>query len=293
MKIRFNELTLSRPPEQCYMELYEFRHVVATAVDKLGCRKWIFAKDHSDVGCTLFDVWNYVVSNRADLRSLLSQRDFIILTNFVLTFKPYLEQSKGMYLSDELGRPCSADIESDAADDGMLSVGFDFPRKRNVLQLLKSASGGGCIKEAVCVTRMEHFADDVVRRVIYCNSSSPRILEVEDKGFVSDDHGGKHFVRKFCPGRTLADWKREPWFEDTSDSLRAKFMPGITFNGQEFAAIERKALLEAMRAGRYSEGAIDGFEADLNETIGISRKALTHRVHICLSSRFLHLYPCD
>jgi len=291
MKIRFNDLTINGSPEQCYMELCDFRHVIATVINKTGCRRALFVLNTVHGTCSFFDLKNYLLGNLDVLRASMPQHDFVVLRDFIVTFPIHPEASNDRcYLSNELGQACPAEMESAATDDGALTVGFDFPRGRYVLHALKmSESNVAHEKETVCVTRMEHFDDDIVKRVLYCNASA----DLPEKGFVSDDHGNKHFLLQGRCGKGVSDWVRERRFIDAEENLKSKFLPGIKFGVGDYCDYERKALHLAMQDGHYSEAAIDGSEVDLAVPIGVSRQKLTSRVHLCLRSRTLHLYPCD
>lgn len=242
MKLRFNDLTLSRSPADCIRDLIAFAPVYAAVRTRLNLDSRVYATWESATGCTLGDVFRYVARNRAALEKILSQKEAFVLTNIVSIVLIEKDSCASSFATDELGREVEAAEEALASGEGMLSIGLDYPQGREPVQTLRDKNGVLSERQAVCVTRRGHLAEDVFKRIAFCHA--------------------------------------------------AKFRPGVMFGNPRCQEYERLALLDAMKAGKYTEDKIDDHEATLDEVVGVSLACPTKRIHICLLSRFLHLYPC-
>lgn len=154
-------------------------------------------------------------------------------------------------------------------------------------EIVESYDFGGVSRQVVKISKYAHLKDDAVCRVLYCNH--PEVNDnSSNKGYVSLSRGDKHF---------LDTNNAESWVEDTDEITKgygkkvSKFRPGITWESEDYKKLERSALLDAMRKGKYSLERMKGHVYTHGEDVGASDGERTHKVCVDTSNRDVHLYP--
>ena len=104
-------------------------------------------------------------------------------------------------------------------------------------------------------------------------------------GYSSVCHGMKHF------GANGEDWVVATDRDSGHDGNFAKFAPGLQFGSPEYKRLEIDALLDAFRAGRYSERMIDGYLFDAKRVIGASVGELVSVIKVYFSQGCIHVRP--
>ncbi len=154
-------------------------------------------------------------------------------------------------------------------------------------ETVASHDHNGGNREVVVFSKTEHLHDDAVCRVLYCNH--PKVTKnINNKGYVSQAHHNKHF---------LDTNNANCWVEDT-DKINSgygkkvsKFIPGITYESEDYKKLECSALLDAMRNGKYSLERTRKHIFSANQEIGASNGEMTHKICIDTCNRDVHLYP--
>lgn len=164
-----------------------------------------------------------------------------------------------------------------------------FALLKDVDETVVSHSHDGDNREVVICSEVGHLQDNAVCCVLYCNH--PEVPDnFKHKGYESRSHDNKHFLD--TKGTTS-------WIKDTNSvnpgykEKVSKFCPGIVWGEDRYNAIERFALIDAMKEGKYSLENMAGHVYTNDTEIGASHGAMTRKVYLDINARNrdVHMYP--
>ena len=192
-------------------------------------------------------------------------------------------------LANELATGFVAAAEPDVCHAASCNASLVWVLLKEVGAVVVQYAKDGDSREVVKVSNADHLKDDAVCRVLYCNR--PDVLENSaNKGYVSQSHGNKHFLDT----NGMASWIKD------TDSVNpgykqkvSKFCPGIVWGEDRYNAIERFALIDAMKGGKYSLENMAGHIYTHDTAIGASHGAMTRKVCLDINARNrdVHMYP--
>ena len=160
---------------------------------------------------------------------------------------------------------------------------------KKVDETVVSHNHDGEKREVVICSEVGHLQDNAVCCVLYCNHPEVPNNSIH-KGYESRSHDNKHF---------LDTNGTASWIKDT-DSVNpgykqkvSKFCPGIVWGEDRYNAIERFALIDAMKGGKYSLENMAGHIYTNDTAIGASHGAMTRKVCLDINARNrdVHMYP--
>ena len=264
MTVYFNHFSFGTSPDSNLRALYAFRELWGQVSKRSASKvlvRWFSQGQASGAG-TIDGLRTYFYARQDELRERLGASVVGALSQL---------------LTHVFVGSVSEDPRDVASRAGTLCIGVDI-RSQDVVQDM-----GAC--EFVNVTTIAGLEDHAACRVLYCNE--PQIgINRDKKGFVSDPHKWKHF---HASGAS--------WVESTKrngggpDGAYAKFNPALVYLSDEYAELERTALLDAMKSGKYSEERISSHLCDVGHLIGASAGEEVSVVKVYMSGNTLHIRP--
>lgn len=265
MTVYFNHFSFGMSPDGNLRALYAFRELWGRVSNRSASKvlvRW-FAQGQTLGGVTIDGLRAYFYTRQDELRRELGASVVGALSQL---------------LTHVFVGSVSSDPRDEASRTGMLCVGVDIVPQVGVVQSIGA-------REFVNVTTIAGLEDTAACRVFYCNEPQLGVNRAK-RGFVSDPHQWKHF---HASGAS--------WVESTKragggqDGAYAKFNPALGYMSEEYVELERTALLDAMKSGKYSEGRITSHLCDVGHLIGASAGEEVSVVKVYMSGNTLHLRP--